>query len=569
MIDMRSIFSHIRLFTALMLFGVMLLSCQKEKPHRAQGLPEQEREDVVNAWLSLNLNVVSSGAATKAAPEVNGGINDGIDENAIKSLAIWLVPAESGTEDWSEAIMTYVPQVSLGSGDEYVSSVRTKLNVPMNVYVGANISTDIASAFLAGGPDAVYEAATAAYPDDYQSLVEKFASADRGVAMFCVKKASLTFNAANADKSAPAEIDEDSNGTPESVDLVRMLAKVHLLFQCYEAHPEFVKITEPGSLTPAAFGAFGWSKLEDISYIVNTVNKSTKIIQPAYDNADYTIYEDLNHSMTDLLQKGLEWEYKSGAGDHFLGFEDLSKDDDWAKWSAKPEKYKENKAPFGTCTDGTYESGLYCLENTTDDSALSSMTDDEKKYVPFMVATHIIVKARFVPRKINTVDGSGDLVVKDHGDNGYDEALAALPAVDGYDENHVPHTYPAGTFFTRDMKEFYDYAGMVKLIELGSVPGLDRKNFATYPGGYGFYYSYINGGNSPSTGQIEFRAPKAEDTANDYNSGVYRNHYHILNCSLMKVPATPGSFNQLMMVNSKVVDWNPKGALNLIVKPNV
>ena len=558
---MRCVFSHIRLFTALMLFGVMLLSCQKEGPHRAQARPGQESEDVVNAWLSLNLNVVSSGAATKAAPEVDGGTNNGIDENAITRLAIWLVPAEGGTEDWSETIMTYVPQVSLDPGNEYVSSVRTKLNVPMNVYVGANISTDIASAFLHGGPDAVYKAATAAYPDDYKSLVEEFASADRGVAMFCVKKASLTFESANSDKSTPAVIDEDSNGTPESVDLVRMLAKVHLLFQCYPSPNDgFVKITEPGSLDPADFGEFGWSKLEDISYIVNTVNKSTKIIQPEYGGA-YASYMDMNHSMTNLLQKGLEWEYKSGAGNHFLGFaEDLSGDHDaaWAKWSAKPEKYKENKAPFGTCTDGTYVNGLYCLENTTDDSALSSMTDDEKKYVPFMVSTHIIVKARFVPRKINTVNGSGELDVVDYGIDGYAAALTALAVVNGKDENNNPHTYPEGTFFTRDMQEFYDYQGMLKLIE--TVPGLSRKNFATYPGGYGFYYSYIHGGTDGTTGQVKFDGAE---------SGVFRNHYHILSCSLMKVPATPGSFNQLMMVNSKVVDWNPKGALNLIVKPNV
>ena len=561
---MRSIFSHIRLFTALMLFGVMLLSCQKEKPHRAQGLPEQEREDVVNAWLSLNLNVVSSGAATKVADKVVGGDNNGINEEKITRLAIWLVPVEDGTEKWSEAIMTYVPDLTLYSGGSYVASVKTKLNVPMNVYVGANISTDIAAAFLSGGPDAVYNAVSAAYPDDYSSLVNQFASADMGVAMFCIKKASLEFAAENADKATPAEIDEDSDGNPDNIDLVRMLAKVHLLFQCYDAPNDgFVKITEPGSLTPATFGAFGWSKLDDISYIVNTVNKSTKIIQPAYGNADYTIYEDLNHSMTDLLQKGLEWEYNGTAGGQFLGFaENLSGNHDaaWAKWSAKPEKYKENKAPFGTCTDGTYVNGLYCLENTTDDSELSSMTDDEKKYVPFMVATHIIVKTRFVPRKINTVDGSGDLVVKDHGDNGYIEALAALPAVDGVDENGNSHTYPAGTFFTRDMKEFYDYAGMQKLIALESVHGLDRKNFAAYPGGYGFYYSYIHGGEDSDTHQVTFKGA---------DSGVFRNHYHILNCQLMKVPATPGSFNQLMMVNSKVVGWNPKGALNLIVKPNV
>ena len=201
------------------------------------------------------------------------------------------------------------------------------------------------------------------------------------------------------------------DGHPDNIDLVRMLAKVHVLFQCYASpNDDYVQITEPGSLTAAPFGEFGWSKLEDISYILNTVNKSTSIIQPDY--ANYSSWTDLNHSMTSLLQKGLEWEYNGTAGGQFLGFaENLSGNHDaaWAKWSAKPEKYEENKAPFGTCTDGTYVDGLYCLENTTDDSALSEMTDDEKKFVPFMVATHVIVKARFVPRKINTVDGSGDL----------------------------------------------------------------------------------------------------------------------------------------------------------------
>lgn len=549
-------YKYIRIVLALMLFGVALLSCQKEGPHRAQSRPEPERQDVVNAWLSLDLNVVSSGAATKVA-EVDGGDNGGIDENSIKRLAIWLVPAEDGKEDWSEAIMTYIPDVSLGTGDTYKASVKTKLNVSMNVYVGANISTDIASAFLEGGPNAVYQAVS----DDYPEMVEEFASAGRGVAMFCVKAYQVTFDEANSDSSNPAKVNGDS-----SVDLVRMLAKVHLLFQCYDTHPEYVKITEPGSLTPADFGAFGWSKMEDISYIVNTVNKSTKVMQPAYGGA-YSSYMDTNHSMADLLQKGLEWEYKSAAAaGHFIGFaEDLSGDHDaaWAEWSSKPEKYDATKAPFGS--GDPYVNGLYCLENTTDDSALSLMTDDEKKYVPFMVATHLIVKARFVPRKINTVvDGSLGFVEYDA--DGYDAALAALNEVDGVDENGNPHTYPAGTFFTRDMKEFYDYKGMLKLIE---TLGLSRKNFAAYPGGYGFYYSYINGGKSPSTGQIEFRAPQEGDGASDYDSGVYRNHYHVLNCSLMKVPATPGSFNQLMMVNSKVVDWNPKGALDLIVKPNV
>lgn len=561
---MRITSFHIRFLVALILISVVFLSCKKEGPYFDTGLSEQESPELVSAWLSLDLNVVSSGAATKVADNVEGGENKGINEEKITRLAIWLVPVEGGSEKWSEAIMTYVPNLTLYSGGSYVASVKTKLNVPMNVYVGANISTDIAAAFLSGGPDAVYNAVSAAYPDDYSSLVNQFASADMGVAMFCIKKASLVFKAENADKATPAKIDEDLNGNPDDIDLVRMLAKVHVLFQCYASpNDDYVQITEPGSLTAAPFGEFGWSKLEDISYILNTVNKSTSIIQPDYCN--YSSWTDLNHSMTSLLQKGLEWEYHGTAGGQFLGFaENLSGNHDaaWAKWSAKPEKYEENKAPFGTCTDGTYVDGLYCLENTTDDSALSEMTDDEKKFVPFMVATHVIVKARFVPRYIiSGTDIGGNPVTTSFEVSDCSGAFNFLVektiAQDTRDENGDLIDYPKGTFFTRDMKEFYSYDGMMAVINSKHYP---RKSFAAYPGGYGFYYSYIHGGTDGTTGQVTFSGT---------DSGVFRNHYHILNCQLMKVPATPGSFNQLMMVNSKVVDWNPKGALNLIVKPNV
>ena len=563
---MRITSFHIRFLVALILISVVFLSCKKEEPYFDTGLSEQESPELVSAWLSLDLNVVSSGAATKVADNVVGGVNKGINEEKITRLAIWLVPVEGGTEKWSEAIMTYVPGLTLFSGGSYVASVKTKLDVPMNVYVGANISTDIAAAFLSGGPDAVYNAVSAAYPDDYSSLVNQFASADMGVAMFCIKKASLVFAAENADKATPAKIDENLDGNPDDIDLVRMLAKVHVLFQCYDyPNDEYVIITEPGSLTAAPFGKFGWSKLEDISYILNTVNKSTRIIQPDYSNSNYSSWTDLNHSMTSLLQKGLEWEYNGTAGGQFLGFaENLSGNHDaaWAKWSAKPEKYEKNKAPFGTCTDGTYVKGLYCLENTTDDSALSEMTTDEKKFVPFMVATHVIVKARFVPRYIiSGTDIDGDPVTTPFEVSDCSSAFNFLvektKAQDTRDENGDLIDYPKGTFFTRDMKEFYSYDGMMAVINSKHYP---RKSFAAYPGGYGFYYSYIHGGTDVTTGQVTFSGT---------DSGVFRNHYHILNCQLMKVPATPGSFNQLMMVNSKVVDWNPKGALNLIVKPNV
>ena len=563
---MRITSFHIRFLVALILISVVFLSCKKEEPYFDTGLSEQESPELVSAWLSLDLNVVSSGAATKVADNVVGGVNKGINEEKITRLAIWLVPVEGGSEKWPEAIMTYVPDLSLNSGNNYVASVKTKLNVPMNVYVGANISTDIAAAFLSGGPDAVYNAVSAAYPDDYSSLVNQFASADMGVAMFCIKKASLVFAAENADKATPAKIkDEDSDGNPDDIDLVRMLAKVHVLFQCYASpNDDYVQITEPGSLTAAPFGEFGWSKLEDISYILNTVNKSTSIIQPDYSNSNYSSWTDLNHSMTSLLQKGLEWEYNGTAGGQFLGFaENLSGNHDaaWAKWAAKPEKYESNRPPFGAGGE-KYVKGLYCLENTTDDSALSEMTTDEKKFVPFMVATHVIVKARFVPRYIiSGTDTEGDPVttpfeVSDCS-GAFNFLVEKTKAQDTRDENGDLIDYPKGTFFTRDMKEFYSYDGMMAVINSKHYP---RKSFAAYPGGYGFYYSYIHGGTDVTTGQVTFSGT---------DSGVFRNHYHILNCQLMKVPATPGSFNQLMMVNSKVVDWNPKGALNLIVKPNV
>jgi hypothetical protein len=90
--------------------------------------------------------------------------------------------------------------------------------------------------------------------------------------------------------------------------------------------------------------------------------------------------------------------------------------------------------------------------------------------------------------------------------------------------------------------------------------GYAKESFAVYPGGFGFSYSYIYGGTDSVSGKVTFGGT---------DSGVFRNHYHILNCQLMKVPAVPGSINQLMMVNSKVVGWNDKGSMDITVKPNV
>ena len=538
-------------FVAVMLaVGLLSVSCRKEDKWPPLVKPEPE---IVNAWLSLNLNVVSSGAQTKVNDDVEGAINGDIDENIIKHIVVWLVPVDdNGVEDWDETIMTYVQNVNLSSHSDYIAPVKARLNVPMNLYVAANITTNVASAFLDGGPEAVYRAVS----DDYQEAIGEFASKERGIAMFCIKKSSIEFDETNSEKTTAARIDEDGDGEPEDVDLVRMLAKVHMLFKCYDfPNDGFVKITEPGSLTPASFGEFGWSRMSDISYILNTVNTGTRILQPAY-GGPYESFTDINHSMSDLLEKGIEWDYKAGTADQFIGYDGDLYNIDWNNRAALPEKYDGNREPFGSGGNKYYR-GLYCFENTTDGGLLDQMTDDEKKYVPFKVATHLIVKARFVPRKINTVVG-GTLGVVDHGADGYDAALASLTEVTGVDEDGNPHTYPAGTFFTRDMKEFYDYAGMLKLIE--TVPGLGRHNFAAYPGGYGFYHSYIYGGTDATTGQVTFAGT---------DSGVFRNHYHILTCSLMKVPATPGSFNQLMMVNSKVVEWNAKGKQEITVKPNI
>lgn len=508
--------TYFRIILTLVIAGAALLSCRKEDLHPVQDGPDK---DVVNAWLSLDLDVVSSGPATRS-----------VTDNAIKRLVVYLVPAEGGVEDWEEAIMTYIPQISLSPGDPYVASVRTKLNVPFNVYVGANLSTTLAGKILAEGQSAAYESSAS----DYTKIINEFASEEMGVAMFCVKPYPVTFTASNADSSSPAKVGGDG-----TVDLVRMLAKVHMLFKCYDGHPEYVQITKVNSTDAAPFGEFGWSRLGDISYIVNTVNRSTKLYQPAY--GSYT-YEDLNHEMSDLLEKGLEWSYRSGMEDSFVRLPEENVADNWPSWAAAPEKYDAGKA---------YVNGLYCLENTIDDGAslTPSLTDDEKTYVPFMVATHVVVKARFVPRNIiYDADSAGEPVTRSFGADEYDDALAFLAAKEGY---------AAGTFFTRNMQEFYSYDGMMAAI---NKKGYAKESFAVYPGGFGFYYSYISGGTDSVSGKVTFGGT---------HSGVFRNHYHILNCQLMKVPAVPGSINQLMMVNSKVVGWNDKGSMDITVKPNV
>ena len=88
--------------------------------------------------------------------------------------------------------------------------------------------------------------------------------------------------------------------------------------------------------------------------------------------------------------------------------------------------------------------------------------------------------------------------------------------------------------------------------------------FAKYEDGYGFYTTYIDGIKTDGSGNPT-DAPATLQFSE--KSSVKRNHYHILRCSLLKVPAVPGTFNQTMRVNAYTAEWNSTVRQTVVIKP--
>ena len=217
----------------------------------------------------------------------------------------------------------------------------------------------------------------------------------------------------------------------------------------------------------------------------------------------------------------------------------------------KATVYDENKVGKEDADEDHYTEGLYCTENMVHKD-MDFSTDADFQSANRYVTTRIMIGAKYTPKKIWTVNNSGNLEQKTFASE--DEAITALfNQVDTEDNPGGPVEYLDGTFW-QDVKtkEYYSLEGMKKKLREDSETEFNR-----FDGGWGYYYTYIDGDVS-TDGVIGY-----EDKP---RWGIKRNHYYILKVEKIIAPGSPFPGNETMRIHSELLDWVDKGESEVEVK---
>ena len=160
------------------------------------------------------------------------------------------------------------------------------------------------------------------------------------------------------------------------------------------------------------------------------------------------------------------------------------------------------------------------------------------------VTTHVMVGAKYTPKKIWVVNEEGTLEQKTA--ESEDKALEFLNK-DLTDTEYLP-----GTFWQGNDKKYYSLSGMRK--KLQDEPDTE---FNRYDGGWGYYYTYIDG-KANNEGTIDY--------ANETRWGIKRNHYYILKVNQFVAPGSAFPGNEVMRIHSELIDWKDKGSSEVEIK---
>ena len=198
-----------------------------------------------------------------------------------------------------------------------------------------------------------------------------------------------------------------------------------------------------------------------------------------------------------------------------------------------------------------YTDGLYCPENMVRKMAFNDGEDAEFMSVNRFVSTHIVIGARYTPKKIWIVDESSG-TLKQATCNTEGEAMKLLPEIKNDEMPDVSLEYDQGTFWyeTKTM-EYYSFDAMRLKNEMAAdLPEEEKPAFTRYDGGWCYYFSFIDG-DANSDGLIDY--------AGQERWGVKRNHYYIVNITEIIAPGSAYPGNEMMRIHSELLDWIDKG----------
>lgn len=497
----------------------------------------------VTAVLNVSVSISNSAQAGTRTTRRDGDYNlNGTEaENRINSLTLFLVDLnEDGAEDASTVRhqTRYLPAV-LSDDNETCQFTMDTSTGKKHVYVGANLSERQIAAFEGskaanGTLNNVYAAQEHSVSgDQYDELMAEFA-----------KPNNFTMFGSATDQEGTSKEIEITGGDDGVVDepirlkvgLQRLVAKVLIVANSDErsdgeSGKEYVRMIDKDGNTDAPC----WARLEDVRFMLNVVNRKIYLNQVMTEGGVVT---DPNHKFEDLIEPEFGvFKFKEEKVRDFLNWVPQVWDYTGG-WGTKAEKYDKTKLDKNNVSNH-YTAGRYCLENTIEGTFPSEWNQSAADpAATLMVTTYALVAVKMTPKVIYTGDAQPYNATSEDG------AKSKLPAVDA-------ESYPAGTFYMHDGK-VYSYDGMIAAIGSEANQALPdddlnklfRESFVTYPGGWGYYYTYIDGKNEG--GKLTF----SED------SSVLRNYYYILHVEKFSFPPESGSGSvTTMQVNTQKYEW--------------
>ena len=540
-----------RVFCCLLCF--MVMGCEDKNT-----LSDEDtlQKTVDGVFLHLAFSVGGSRVGETADLETPGvGF-----ENEIHNLYVF-------TENGGKRVFYPFRNVVLEEGKNGLQTAELKLPVDIQIgetmtfYLGANLNDEQAEAFCKDNEPYRLPSST----DDDYNIIEAFAPGIEtenhkprtDIAMFCTKSesAEITF--------------EDDNTAHVSIqfDLKRLVAKV--LVTC-KGNGEYVPLKEGESF--AANG--GWIRLEDVYFLVNSLNRTSFIMEQGKDpNNDLTVYVD--EDGYNGFQVGRDFVYKESYEQYQI-----------IKYFKRVSLYDEEKIPGG------YDPGeaLYCPENLFEvNETKKDILENYKNVWPMI--THVSVAAKYTPGKLMIEEGLIDYVLEKIGSKEVIDKEDLKITLEEWKEKEgesvweviCPNEYISQTLLTESLKKaeyyqegsysteekgfpqhtyfyynnpnveigdkFYTYGAVIK--ELGesydSSEPEELGNYLPYTQGWGYYYTYIddlgtgNGVASYKVGQVR------------------RNKYYILTIESFSRPGTSIHEGGYIDVHTRVDEWKDGG----------
>ena len=572
--------------TALPLAVLLSLTgCAKEELVRGKEDPATGGKSV-KVMLNLSVDIAgSSGTRTRAAGDEI--ITPGTDkESAVKSLTVFIVDVNSNGNEAKTAKHATFDFDWDGSGQISSDPVQIQTTTGRkHIYIGANLTGRQIVAFAGGGGNGINSAYTVRTGLDYvhpDLMMAEFIKDGGGFTMFGMAKHG---------QSEEIEIpDIPITKLDLSVELSRVVAKVLVVVDTEQREPdyggvlgvEYAKVSSRDGQNDG-LDAKSWIRLNDIQFTLNISNRKLFLNQQKNDDNQVI---DPNYKFEDLIEY-VDGVFRFNSDIHSRNFVRWMPQvwNTADPWGMQALKYEQDKMPTWEGNpngSGVYTQGLYCLENMVgpipDEWATVPELKDNEEALTFLATTYVLIAAKMTPRWIIR-NSTEDPAIITNGEAGKpyraqseEDALRQLPA--SRDEQHGAH--PEGTFYSPDREHFYSYDGMMARIkhdeELSDTDPNDpdhqhekltRENFLCYPGGWGYYFTYVDG-------LKNYDPPYNGNTLrfDSERSSVLRNYYYILHVKELGLPPFPGEgIVNSMEVEVRRYGWTDAGEGNLTLKP--